>query len=85
MSNWISVKDRLPPAEEDVLLFAKAVLVEMGGEWGLTHIRRNKRVIGSLSDTENWYMLEYGSVDFNNITHWQPLPTAPKQEQDDAN
>lgn len=72
---WISVKDKLPPHNHDVLVYrpdmAMKILVdnyygycgEDDGEWH-----------------EGW--AKYGKDIHNNplITHWMPLPTPPKGE-----
>jgi hypothetical protein len=61
---WISVKDRLPENEENVIAYSTASNIE------------NCRVEIAFFN-EIWcgaptYFLEH-------ITHWQPLPSPPKQ------
>ncbi len=64
---WIEVSDRLPEEEADVLV------ADLYGEIG----------IGYLSDVNDGFWVASGSSasvesDLNEITHWMPLPSAPK-------
>ena len=64
MAEWISVKDRLPKHEENVLLcFGKFMGVGYYDE-----------VDQSFYDAED----DYRFVD--DVTHWMPLPSPPKGE-----
>lgn len=78
---WISVKDRLPQIEEYVLGYFESYptttiqLVDIN----LYRRRRAKKkdkypVMLKWRDSE----LEY---DFENVTHWIPLPSAPEKDQ----
>lgn len=89
MNNWISVKDRLPNEEEDVILLVREV------EYYGRH--REKRKVyhwvftGWCVDGE-WattYCHGHRMIDDENkenpkcvhtITHWMPLPEPPKGE-----
>ena len=71
---WISVKDRLPDTAERVLV-CKTWL-------GRVH----KPEYGYYQDFPNskgcWYVLtEYGYYPQREVTHWMPLPEAPKGEE----
>ncbi len=60
---WISVKDRLPPDDEDVLVNA----------------RQNGIYTAHLTIRNDWICscLCYEGSFLNNITHWMPLPEPP--------
>jgi len=79
-SKWISVEDRLPEFEKDVLLF---------DDWKTTdgnEIRQDVRV-GYLKEVSSYKSnsgivnnCEWGGMEFAfNITHWQPLPEPPNK------
>lgn len=70
MSEWISVKDRLPEGEEDVLV----------------HLTSKELVVGAfmtaLIHDERFWVLSRGG-DFYacpqfGVTHWMPLPEPPE-------
>ena len=72
---WISVKDKLPPYNRDVLVYrpnmAMKILVDnYVGYYG--------------EDDDEWHegWVKYGEDIHNNplITHWMPLPQSPKGE-----
>ncbi|MDW1110196.1 DUF551 domain-containing protein, partial [Mannheimia haemolytica] len=72
-NGWISVKDKLPPIETDVL-----GLCDISGMQLILIVSRE------LADNE-WYFLsvnQYGlDDDVIAVTHWQPLPKLPKDNQ----
>lgn len=65
MSEWISVKDRLPEDHVAVLVF-DSVCRNIYKAW-MSH------------DLGEWFSEEY-LPDFLNITHWMPLPNPPGGE-----
>jgi Protein of unknown function (DUF551) len=67
MSEWISVKDRLPETGDDVLVW-----LDHGCELASYLIP-----YGWQSEFINW--LEWAACRVN-ITHWMPLPEAPKEK-----
>ncbi len=73
MSEWISVKDRLPRYNETVLIYrpsmAEPILADKYFGW-----------YGE--DDNEWHegWLRYGGVKNDLITHWQPLPEPPKED-----
>jgi len=68
---WISVKDRLPPPQTEVLWWNKAAQQAGVSSW---------EYMSYCDDT----MIEWGdagNVSIRKFTHWQPLPAAPKEEK----
>lgn len=65
-NNWISVKDRLPEDDKDVLVYNS----------------RSKEIIMASynSNCEEWDNL-YDYLPINEITYWQPLPELPEVEK----
>jgi hypothetical protein len=65
--HWISVKDEKPPYNERVLLYGKdctyATIGELCNEYG----------------HDKYYDDEGSPWRYENITHWMPLPKAPKK------
>ena len=69
---WISVKDRLPEIEQEVLAY---------WEW----VDSNKKIypsmsvcyIQSITKYVNSQSVEWNEVGSNMITHWMPLPPKP--------
>jgi hypothetical protein len=73
MDDWISVEDRLPEVKGDPVLV-----------YGTTEVDQSYRAIGAL-----WYeppQLEAYSPAGRklNITHWQPLPEPPTEDELEA-
>lgn len=72
MSEWISVKKRLPENHHHVLLY-----------WG----EKNKMAVGYRCDDE-WQHWPIGSYAADGclfgITHWMPLPSPPKPEPENT-
>lgn len=69
MSEWISVKDRLPTEEE-----RGSVLFLRDGKW------ENKGVYKNYE--EDVWRSAYGEIYIESITHWSPIvfPSLPKEE-----
>lgn len=65
MTEWISVKDRLPKAKETVLAY-EAAFDSMSMAYRLPNTEE-------WIDTGDYYPLEA-------VTHWMPLPKPPKEE-----
>ncbi len=69
MSEWISVKDRLPEKAEMVLAFG---YWEGGPQVAIGACDRN---------FDSWYVINgVGTLAFVCITHWMPLPEPPGEE-----
>lgn len=68
---WISVKERLPEDETDVLVCnAKGDMIVCRGS-------RSTEIEGEFI----WYVCDWR---YGNITHWKPLPKAPESEKGGA-
>jgi hypothetical protein len=62
MSEWISVKDRLPETEQYVLAYHNSCYP--------------RERVDFFSETSKRWMMSAGDV-----THWMPLPEAPKENE----
>jgi Protein of unknown function (DUF551) len=78
MSEWISVKDRLPEDGQDILY----VVRDRGSE---PYVMRGSRAYEA--GTGYWWCDEDGEFDesgnepgFSTVTHWMPLPEPPKEQ-----
>lgn len=72
MSEWISVKERLPEIGEEVL-------VEVDGHRGPAW-RNNHNLIAYLaSDRKTFYEERHDEKPLHGVTHWMHLPDPPKQ------
>jgi hypothetical protein len=80
---WISVEERLPENGR-YLVFQKSFI--SGGYCDFATF--TQCYSGLLGDPMNgkqlWYEYdgEYGDYEVTNVTHWMPLPEAPKEERD---
>lgn len=68
---WISVRDRLPPKFEEVLVAFEGISLASTGQY--TDNARDKH--GWCYPAENYGTCDDGSDPV--VTHWMPLPTAP--------
>lgn len=65
---WISVENKLPPIEIGSLATSDYVLIYC-----------DERQYVAFYDQGKWYAVNEEEV-YINVTHWQPLPTAPKSQ-----
>lgn len=72
MSEWISVKDRLPD-KEDLFLISYGESREI--TIGLWNFRNNR-----FEETE----IEWFGYEITGVTHWMPLPEPPKESDTNA-
>lgn len=68
MSEWVSVKDRLPPLHYPVLAY--------DGE----DIEKAFRTEGCLVEECSWYWTHYDFMDWDGVTHWMELPNKPEEK-----
>ena len=71
-SNWINVKDQLPPDDESVLVYVN------------DNIRIFSYVVSYLVDMRaHWWVDESGDyhsdIADGDVTHWMPLPQPPSE------
>ena len=81
VQEWISVDDRLPSDEQDVLVIAHG--------WGgrLVYVGSYKRVeaqkswlTGITSESSEWSLWGWSYLKEPMVTHWMPLPEPPKAD-----
>lgn len=80
MSEWISVEDRLPDVDEQVIVFAEGKIDGFIGDTVMAVSRRYYplRSCNAESTYIDWVApWAYFLVDYK-ITHWMPLPQPPK-------
>ena len=72
-SKWISVEDRLPDVNDtfEYLVFTRSGYICYSTYIYNTEYKRNQFI-----DITSWDDV-CGSLEIDNVTHWQPLPTAP--------
>ena len=78
MDNWISVKDRLPECEKEVLIVTDNGII--------TTAMYEDGKMSTDDSAWNWWEYRYYNSDdvYNNcvddkVTHWMPLPEPPKE------
>ena len=81
MSEWISVKNRLPDGYDDVLVY----VVEHRSWWDDEYVEPGKKISTLKHDTYSYmaiqYLDKYEDISRTNITHWMPLPEPPKERE----
>lgn len=74
---WISVKDRLPPANSHLILYGKPMCDTHSPDPAVLEGRYWSR---NLDDSEMHF--EFGEYDcWIEVSHWMPLPTPPAEEK----
>jgi hypothetical protein len=75
-SDWISVKGKVPPLEETVLLW----VVERFGASAISGWRETDEDPGD----EDMATLpaEYSTDEWGTVTHWMPLPPGPEADDE---
>jgi hypothetical protein len=66
MSEWISVKDRLPVNYEDALV--------------AYHDENGSYVLPGFCHDGDWYTERYGGIELDCVTHWMKFPLPPQPE-----
>lgn len=75
--DWISVKERMPPENENVLVYAVSKYGELSGPSRCV-ITKWKELAGRT----RWYDPWLGFCIDYDITHWMPLPDAPEVDDE---
>lgn len=79
MSKWISVKDRLPPEEKNVLFYVSLYSIIRVGyiipKINRGEVAHNIPAFWFVDDSENTAYAE------EDVTHWQELPAPPENEE----
>ena len=81
MTEWISVKDRLPDDEQEVLVIAH------GWDGRLVYVGSHKRVeaqkswlTGITNKSSEWSLWGWSYLKEPMVTHWLPMPEPPKED-----
>ncbi len=72
---WISVKDRLPGDCESVLVYCAEMTITSAF---LIFEVKGSPICWQVNDWDE----SDGSIRFDDVTHWMPLPEAPKDENE---
>jgi hypothetical protein len=67
---WISVKERLPPPETEVLWWNETAHQAGVSSWEYNSYCNDTMI----------YWGDAGNVSIKNFTHWQPLPKPPEEK-----
>lgn len=80
VQEWISVNDRLPDDEQEVLVIAH------GWDGRLVYVGSHKRVeaqkswlTGITNKSSEWSLWGWSYLKEPMVTHWMPLPEPPKE------
>lgn len=81
MPKWVSVKERLPEPDEDVLLIAhgwEGRLLYLGC---LHHTNAEKSWLTGITSAESeWCIRGWSYLKVPLVTHWMPLPDLPRED-----
>ncbi len=80
MSEWISVKDRLPPDDEPVLVYHEDDDHITLGEFEKTDIKQYFHSDGSQFFYDDGWSSQIPWAQKGRVTHWMPLPLPPTTE-----
>lgn len=66
MSEWVSVKDRLPEDGTRVLCYCR------GNQYDICHFQKKRKA---------WFDRSWNSYAQDYVTHWMPLSELPKEDK----
>lgn len=75
--DWISVKDRLPENDDDVLVYNPKDGIHIG-EFNFDELSEYYEKDGSYTTTNCGWHTQYEWAPYMSPTHWMPLPLPPK-------
>lgn len=76
MSEWISVKERLPALDQFVL-----VALTNWEEPKIAYLEEHKLKHANVESFFMWESPMLMSIDWHTVTHWMPLPKLPKEDR----
>lgn len=84
LNNWISVKDRLPEIEEQVLVYGRPSLQTC--RFVEPAMLKRRRIYGSIPIADEFWWKGYDIIGYDGevdeiveVTHWMPLPEPPEE------
>jgi hypothetical protein len=77
MSEWISVKDKLPENDVEVLVFNPKDGITIG-EFDSDRVSGYVESDGSYFCVNSGWSIQYDWAPYMSPTHWMPLPKEPK-------
>lgn len=78
--DWIKVEDKLPEEDHDVLCYHFADFHISIGYFEKDNVRYYLESDGSIFYTDDGWETEIPWAQKGRVTHWMPLPDAPKEE-----
>lgn len=74
MTDWISIKNKMPKCGELVLIYIANLNEDGKGAYALDKSRK-------VNGKKEWEFYNRHNADFD-VTHWAPLPQKPESEDD---
>ena len=76
---WISVEEKMPPEDTEVLVYATEKIKGFGSVTAICEYSETTSMFGNKTGRYDWSSpWEYFHVDYK-ITHWMPLPEPPNE------
>ena len=77
---WISVEEKMPPEDTEVLVYATEKIKGFGSVTAICEYSETTSMFGNKTGRYDWSSpWEYFHVDYK-ITHWMPLPEPPEED-----
>ncbi len=74
MDEWISVENRLPERQQNILAYGERSLIWSGTRLGTYQVEFSQ-------DDDGDYWISGGNRTLKNVTHWMPLPDPPEDNK----